>query len=42
MVKNGKAAILIRNDDRQVLELTEAILVNTGFSVRTAASVSAR
>ena len=40
MVKNGKAAILIVNDDRQVLELTEAILVNTGFSVRTAASVS--
>jgi len=40
MVKNGKAAILIVNDDRQVLELIEAILVNTGFSVRTAASVS--
>lgn len=40
MLKNGKAAILIVNDDHQVLELIEAILVNTGFSVRTAASVS--
>lgn len=40
MGKNGKAAILIVNDDRQVLELTGAIPVNTGFSVRTAGSVS--
>lgn len=40
MEKNGKPAILVVNDDRQVLDLIRAILSDSGFTVRTAANVA--
>ncbi len=41
MDKNGKPAILVVNDDLQVLDLIRVILSESGFTVRTAANVAA-
>ncbi len=38
---SGKTGILVVNDDRQVLELTRAMLSRSGFAVRTATGVAA-
>lgn len=40
MEKNEKPAILVVNDDRQVLDIIRAILSESGFRVRTAAHVA--